>query len=63
MQEIERVSRGHSFVMVDAYRTEAERQALLEWVLTARTVLHVDEWRELFTSAGYTGDYYWWVVE
>jgi SAM-dependent methyltransferase len=63
LQEIQRVSNGHSFVMVDAYRNERERRAMLEWVLTAETVLHVDEWRELFARADYKGDYYWWTVE
>jgi ubiquinone/menaquinone biosynthesis C-methylase UbiE len=63
LQEIERVSRRNAFVMVDAYRTEEERQAMLRWVLTAETMLHVDDWLKLFAEAGYTGDYYWWIVE
>lgn len=63
LREIQRVSSQHAFVMVDAYRTEEQRMALLKWVLTAETLLHVDAWRRLFEEAGYTGDYYWWVVE
>jgi ubiquinone/menaquinone biosynthesis C-methylase UbiE len=63
LREIQRVSRRHAFVMVDAYRTEAQRQAMLDWVLTAETMLHVDDWLKLFAEAGYTGDYYWWIVE
>jgi ubiquinone/menaquinone biosynthesis C-methylase UbiE len=63
LREIDRVSRGHSFVMVDAYRTEEQRQAMLNWVLTAETMLHVDDWLKLFADAGYTGDYYWWTVQ
>jgi hypothetical protein len=31
------------------------------WNLTAKTVLHVDEWKNLFKKAGYTGDYYWFM--
>ena len=62
LREIQRVSKGHSFVMVDAYRNETEREALKKWVLTAETVLHVDEWLELFSSAGFQGDYCWWSV-
>jgi hypothetical protein len=31
------------------------------WNLTAKTVLHVDEWKSLFKKAGYTGDYYWFM--
>jgi len=63
LREIQRVSRRHAFIMVDAYRTEGQRQALLQWVLTAETMLHVDDWLKLFVEAGYTGDYYWWTVE
>jgi ubiquinone/menaquinone biosynthesis C-methylase UbiE len=63
LQEIQRVSRRSAFVMVDAYRTEAEREAMLAWVLTAQTMLHVEDWLKLFAEAGYTGDYYWWTVQ
>jgi ubiquinone/menaquinone biosynthesis C-methylase UbiE len=63
LREIQRVSRRNAFVMVDAYRTEEQREAMLRWVLTAETMLHVDDWLELFAGAGYTGDYYWWIVE
>jgi hypothetical protein len=49
--------------MVDAYRTEVEREAMLAWVLTAETMLHVEDWLKLFAEAGYTGDYYWWTVQ
>lgn len=61
LREIERVSCGHSFITVDAYHDEAERDRMHAWNLTAKTVLHVDEWRELFREAGYTGDYYWFI--
>lgn len=59
LQEIERVSRGKSFVLVDAYRNEEEKELMFHWNLTGQTILHVDEWVELFESVGYTGDYYW----
>ena len=59
LREIERVSRGKSFVMVDAFRTEAEKEMMFHWNLTAQTILHVDEWVALFESVGYTGDYFW----
>jgi SAM-dependent methyltransferase len=61
LKEIERVSRRGAFVTVDAYRTEEERIAMEAWNLTALTVLHVDEWKELFSEAGYSGDYYWFM--
>jgi SAM-dependent methyltransferase len=61
LQEIERVARQGSFITVDAYRDEDEARRMRAWNLTARTVLHVDEWRDLFAEAGYTGDYYWFI--
>jgi SAM-dependent methyltransferase len=59
LKEIERIARGHSFITVDAYRSQEEKEAMFAWNLTAKTILHVDEWKELFKDAEYTGDYYW----
>ncbi len=61
LKEIERVGRGKSFITVDAYRNEEERLRMHKWNLTAKTILHVDEWRELFKEANFTGDYYWFL--
>lgn len=61
LREVERVSRKGAFITVDAYRDEEERRRMSAWNLTAKTVLHVDAWRELFAEAGYTGDYFWFI--
>lgn len=61
LQEIERVSRNGSFITVDAYRTEEEKERMDAWNLTARTIMHVDEWATFFKEVGYTGDYYWFI--
>ena len=61
LREIDRVSRKGSFITVDAYRDEAEKERMFAWNLTAKTILHVDEWRALFKEAGYRGDYYWFM--
>ena len=61
LQEIERVSRGASFITVDAYRNEEERLRMEAWNLTAQTIMHVDEWVSFFKDVGYTGDYYWFI--
>ena len=61
LQEIERVSRRNAFVTVDAYRNEEEKEAMYAWNLTAKTILSVQEWTDLFNEAGYTGDYFWFV--
>jgi len=61
LKEIERVSKGRSFITVDAYRTDEEKELMLNWNLTAKTILHVEEWKKLFHETGYTGDYYWFI--
>jgi SAM-dependent methyltransferase len=61
LREIERVSRGRSYVTVDAFRTVADRERMLAWNLTARTIMHADEWKAFFAEVGYTGDYYWFM--
>ena len=63
LQEIERVSRGGSFITVDAWRNEQERENLLKWVLTAETYMHVDDWKKLFDEIGFSGDYYWFIAD
>lgn len=61
LQELERVSRKGSFITVDAYTNDNEKQRMYAWNLTAKTILHVDEWKELFKEANYSGDYYWFM--
>jgi len=61
LKEIERVSKGKSFITVDAYRNDEEKESMLGWNLTGRTIMHVDEWKVFFDKVGYTGDYYWFI--
>jgi len=61
-REIMRVSRKHAFVMNDAWHDDDEKQAMLNWNLTALTYMHVDAWRDLFDEVGYTGDYFWFIA-
>jgi SAM-dependent methyltransferase len=63
IQEIERVAPGRGYIQVDAYRNDDERDVFLDWVLTAETFGKPDMWRSLFARAGYTGDYYWTILE
>ena len=64
LREIERVTKdGKSYVQVDSYRTAEERDLFLDWVLTANTHDYPDGWVGLFREAGYTGDYYWTIIE
>lgn len=61
LREIERVSRGNSFITVDAYRNAEEKKRMEAWNLTALTMMSVNEWQEFFSKVGYTGDYYWFI--
>lgn len=63
MAEIERVSRGSSFVVVDSYRTPEQKAVFESWVLTAEFHDYPDRWIALFAEAGYTGDWNWTIIE
>ena len=61
LREIERVSRKGSFITVDAYRNDEEKERMFAWNLTAKTIMSVDEWVAFFKEVGYTGDYFWFI--
>jgi ubiquinone/menaquinone biosynthesis C-methylase UbiE len=63
LREIERLAPGHGFVQVDSYRTVEEKNLFEEWVLTANFHDFPEGWVQVFKEAGYTGDYYWTIVE
>jgi len=63
IREIQRVSRGRAFLVVDAWRNQREREQLESWVVTCRTHMHVEDWKRVFKECGYTGDYYWFIAE
>ncbi|MBI4283918.1 MAG: class I SAM-dependent methyltransferase [Chloroflexi bacterium] len=57
LQEIERVSKKNSYIVLDSYRNERERVNLLYWQLTCECFFTPQEWEWLFHEFGYTGDY------
>ena len=59
IKEIQRVHKSRSFIVVDAYENEIERERMFAWNLTAQTILSKNDWKIVFEYAGYTGDYYW----
>jgi ubiquinone/menaquinone biosynthesis C-methylase UbiE len=63
MQEIQRISKGRAFVQVDSYRSPEQRDLFESWVLTAKFHDYPQGWIDLFKEAGYTGDYYWTIIE
>lgn len=61
LREIQRVTKKHAFITVDAYRNEEEKKSMREWNLTALTFMFVNEWVKVFEEVGYDGDYYWFI--
>jgi ubiquinone/menaquinone biosynthesis C-methylase UbiE len=62
IREIQRVAKNHAFMTMDAYHSEAEREGMLKWNLTALTHMYNNQWEELFEEVGYTHDYYWFIA-
>ena len=63
ISEIQRVSNGRAFIQVDAYRNDHELNIFKDWMLTAKTYLKPEEWLDLFNDVGYSGYYYWTILE
>jgi ubiquinone/menaquinone biosynthesis C-methylase UbiE len=63
MQEIQRVSGGKAFVQVDSYHTPEQKEIFESWVLTAEFHDYPEAWKQLFAESGYTGDYYWTIID
>ena len=63
LQEIERLAPGKGFVQVDSYRTPEQKAVFESWVLTAEFYDYPEGWRSLFDEAGYTGSWYWTIIE
>lgn len=57
LQEIERVSKGSSYIVVESFRNDREEVNMLYWQLTCASYYSVDEWEWLYHEWGYTGDY------
>lgn len=63
IREIQRLAPGQGFIQVDSYRTPVEKELFESWVLTAKFHDYPEGWIRLFKEAGYTGDYFWTIVE
>ena len=63
LAEIERLAPGKGFVQVDSYRTPEQKEIFESWVLTAEFHDYPEGWIKVFEEAGYTGDYYWTIID
>ena len=50
-------------MQVDSYRTPEQKEIFESWVLTAEFHDYPEGWKALFAEAGYTGDWYWTIIE
>lgn len=57
LREIERVSRGGKYIVMDSYRNEREKFNLMCWQLTCECFFTQLEWEWVFQKCSYTGDY------
>ncbi len=57
LKELQRVSRGGKYIVVDGYRTEEEKVNLMYWQITCECFFTPDEWEWIFEQAGYSGDF------
>ena len=63
VREMQRLAPGKGFIQVDSYRTPEQKEIFESWVLTAMYHDYPEGWVKLFQEAGYTGDWYWTIIE
>ena len=56
---MQRVTKNNSYVVLDAYSNNKEKEELMNWNLTAKTIKHVDDWKKFFEQIDFKGDFYW----
>ena len=59
--EIERVTLKGSFITLDAYRNDEEKERMEAWNLTAKTIMSVKDWKKFFKIQNYSGEYFWFI--
>ena len=38
-----------------------KKKKMIDWNLTAKTIMSVSDWKNFFLDVGYKGDYYWFI--
>ena len=57
LKEIQRVSKGKSFVTLGSYKTLKEFIQLRQWTLLGTIILKESEWKQVLKHVKYSGDY------
>jgi ubiquinone/menaquinone biosynthesis C-methylase UbiE len=63
VREMQRLAPGKGFIQVDSYLTPEQKEIFESWVLTAMFHDYPYGWLRLFHEAGYSGDWYWTIIE
>jgi len=59
IREITRVSKKNSYIVLDAYSSDAQKKKMLTWNLTGKTIMHKKDWKLFMKKNNYKGDYFW----
>ena len=57
LKEIQRVSKGNSFITLGAYEDDDDLRLFKYWTLLGTTVLSKSDWVKVLKHSGYEGDY------
>ena len=57
INEINRVAKKNKYICVESYRNEKEKMNLLYWQVTCEAFFNIDEWKWIFKTNNYKGDY------
>jgi SAM-dependent methyltransferase len=63
LNEIERIKKEKSFITVNSWFTETQKENILAWNLVSKTIMSIEDWETFFKNNNYTGDYYWFIAE
>lgn len=63
INEISRVNNGASFITLNAWKNDLQKENLLKWNLTASSNYHIDDWKQKLNDIQYTGDLFWFFAE
>jgi len=58
LKEIQRVSKGKSFITLGSYKSEEEYWLFKQWTILGATILREEEWIRVLEHTGYTGDFF-----
>ena len=59
IRQIERVSKRNAFITLNAWTNRREKESLMRWNISAKSNFSTNQWKKLFESLGYSGDYFW----